>query len=162
MAKHLRDVLREAWEAAGKAHHRRHVPKHFTAAGAREYGYQPRQGERGSSSRKSFRRSYTGQKLRKWGHTLPLVWSGDSLRRSKIEDVRATSKGVRVVLHTPRFNLRPPGRKENMSAEVQRVSLREHRFLTDLVGKRIEREMNLIRQVSVHGVGRQSLAGAVA
>lgn len=91
----LNNITRGAWHLVGIKWHRDFRPKHFTHAGAREYGYQPRQG------------SYTRQKLHKHGHTRPLEYSGQSRRRTSIRDVRATSQKVRIVMNAPALNLRP-------------------------------------------------------
>lgn len=85
-------ILARCWNAAGEYWHREILPKHFTHAGATEYDYQGR-------TPKHLRR-----KLRKYGHTYPLVFSGD-LKRDVLRtlDVRSDQKGARVVLHGPRY-----------------------------------------------------------
>lgn len=65
--------------------HTKYLPKHFTRAAYREYGYMPRQGEPGypfldSKGRKiGFKKSYTGRKLAKYGHTNPFVYTGRTM-----------------------------------------------------------------------------------
>ena len=65
--------------------HTKYLPKHFTRAAYREYGYMPRQGEPGypfvdKKGRKiGFKKSYTGKKLREKGHTNPYVYSGQMM-----------------------------------------------------------------------------------
>jgi len=86
-----RGLLKLAWLAAGRLWHERILPKHFTRQGATAYGYQPRSA------------AYMRHKGKRWGHQKPLVFRGDLDREVKrIRDVRATSKGSRVVLHGPR------------------------------------------------------------
>lgn len=71
----------------GRLWHRFLLPKHFTHAGATEYGYAPRT------------RLYTLRKRKKWGHTYPLVWSGATKQAAlRTQDVKATSKGAVVTL----------------------------------------------------------------
>lgn len=90
-------LLREGHERAARYWHRVFMPKHFTVAGAREYGYQPRSGElgpggvpmeppripskRASSSgapRMIANPKYAWRKRRQKGHGRPNVWSGRS------------------------------------------------------------------------------------
>ncbi len=56
---------KESLDAALKWWHTRALPRHFTAAGARLYGYSPRG------------KNYSKRKAQKYGHQLPLVLSGD-------------------------------------------------------------------------------------
>ena len=97
------DVQREAFRGMGVKWHRDYLMTHFTHAGATEYGYRPRQGDRQSPTDRSFRRTYTGRKLRRYGHTYPLVLTGLSRAQARTRDVRATRTGVRVVLHMPPY-----------------------------------------------------------
>ena len=99
-------LARECWIAMGEHWHREMRAKHFTHRGASEYGYDKRQGEGRSPGDKGFLRTYTGRKLRRFGHTYPLVWSGASRTLSAIRDVRATRDGSRVVMNTPTLNFR--------------------------------------------------------
>lgn len=130
--------------------------KHFTTAGASEYGYTPRQGERGNAGLKGFRRSYTGRKLRLKGHTRPLVYSGQSENLTKIKDVRATAtkeeaKG-RVVIHAPTFNRKGKGSRCDMRAEIQTISAPETVILAQVAGSGIARRYKAIRdsQTTTH------------
>jgi len=92
-----REMFRAAWEQVGFFWHERFRPKHFTRAGARQYGY--------PAAAKNVR--YEFIKLRKMGleparqnlgYTRPLVYTGDSETLSQIRDVRPTSGGVKIVL----------------------------------------------------------------
>jgi len=117
--------LKRAYFLLGLWWHTKCRPKHFTRAGAREYHYTPRQGERGSASenaRRGFRSTYTGQKLRRMGHTLPLVWSGLSRAMTAIRNIRASFKGVKVVLNAPTLNYRRPGSPIDKRREMTTVS----------------------------------------
>jgi hypothetical protein len=85
----VKDAIRAAMQGMGVHWRRRFLPKHFTHAGAREYGYHPRAGEKGSH--RKYYGSYTHQKLRKMNHTLPLVYSGEMRRQALfgLQKVRA-------------------------------------------------------------------------
>jgi len=122
MKRELRRIILAANATIGYHHLRYNVPKHFTQAGAREYGYTARKGEGMSTSDKGFWKSYTGQKLRKMHHTKAMVWSGESERRSRQQDIRATSNGVRIVLHTPALAMQNPDSAVHMAEEMCTVS----------------------------------------
>jgi len=115
-------------------------PKHFTKAGASEYGYAPRQGERGSG--KAFRRSYQGQKLAIKGHTLPLVYSGESKDLTEIRDIRLlpAGRGVRVSVGRARgLNRRHKSSKIRMADEMTTISEKEGVILVRILNKFIGR-----------------------
>lgn len=134
------EMKRETFREMGELWHREMRPKHFTHAGAREYGYAPRKGEAGNRHRKGFKRSYTGIKLRLVGHTRPLEFSGEGRRLSRIQDIRVTSKRVRVIL--PRkFNFRNPHSRVNMREELTTISEREERELVAAADRDIGRRL---------------------
>lgn len=142
MAKELRPAQKNGFEIIGKVWHKNSRPKHFTKAGAREYGYTPRVGDRGSGRR--FHGSYTEEKLKSFGHTKPLVFTGLSERFTRVEDVRTTSKGGRVVMNAPAFNFRNPNSKIDMRAEMTEVSSAEQSGLVELYDGALDRMLNRI------------------
>ena len=144
MRKEFRKVTRKAWMSAGIWWHSQIRPKHFTPAGAREYGYTPRQGERMSTGRR-FPRTYTGRKVREHGHRNPLMFTGQSRLFTRLRDVRATSKGVRVVMRAGNLRLRPPGGKIDMADELTRFSRADERAVGRVFQQTMNREMNAIR-----------------
>jgi hypothetical protein len=102
--------------------------KHFTHAGAREYGYTPRVGEAGSG--RKFAGSYTERKLKKHGHTRPLEFSGETRRRAaQTPNVRATSKSARLRLDVPALNFKHPKSKVLARSEMIRISPAEQVIL---------------------------------
>ncbi|MFQ5414658.1 MAG: hypothetical protein ACE5E6_09395 [Phycisphaerae bacterium] len=148
MKRELNKLTQKGLEAIGLWWHRAMRPKHFTHAGAREYGYLPRVGERGNPGEKGFRRSYTGQKLRKFGHTNPLEFTGESKTLARIRDVRANSKRVRIVIHANKFNFRNPHSKINMREEMTTVSTREQKQLVRLFDRFLGRLLNNIKRTT--------------
>jgi len=105
------EIEKPSWTAVGLFHKRQHVEKHFTPAGAAEYGYAPRS------------RKYTEKKRRKFGHDLPLVFTGQLKANCRVPEIRATSKGVKVVLRgSQKANLRNPRSRANMADELRVVS----------------------------------------
>lgn len=130
-------IHKEMWRSLGEHWHRYQRPKHFTKAGAQEYGYAPRSGDPGRTHPKGFHRSYQGRKLRRFGHTLPLVYTGLSRNLTRVRDVRPTSKGVRVIMRAPALNLRPKGGRINMRNELINISRRDARALVSVGERRL-------------------------
>jgi hypothetical protein len=109
--------------------------------GAREYGYQKREGERGTAGSEKFKTSYTGRKLRRFGHTRPLVLTGESMRLAAIRDVRSTSKGAKVVIHARVLNFRP-----HMRREMTMISLKERDRMVKFLDLLIDRMLKGIKR----------------
>lgn len=149
MKREANAIHRGAAQEMGYYWHANFRAKHFTTAGATEYGYAARQGERGNIGRRGFKRSYTGRKLTRFGHTKPLVWSGDSEALSRIRDVRAVAKSGaavgRVVIHASKLNFRPSGGKINMREEVTKISAGEAPILVGVAEKYLNEKYQAIR-----------------
>lgn len=149
MAREANDIHRDVAREMAITWHDRYVRKHFTQAGASEYGYTPRAGERGTG--KAFRKSYTGRKLARFGHTRPLVFSGASLVLvlASRNNVRATAtKGeARAVLrmNAPALNWRNPRSRIDMRDELTRVSAAENVDLANTTEERMQQRYAAIR-----------------
>lgn len=140
----LNVIMKRAWYYIGVYWHRFFRPKHFTQAGAREYGYKPRRGQRGSGFG-LFKESYTGRKLKKWGHTNPLVWKGLARDLTAIQDVRPTSKGVRIVMGAAqKLNWRHPKSDIYMAEEMRRVSIGERKVLIRIFDRFMDKAIKAI------------------
>jgi len=131
----LNNIKRAAFYRLGDYWHRKLRQKHFTVAGAREYGYTPRQGEAGTKGARDFWRSYTGRKLRTMGHRRPLVYTGESRDRSKAARIVAKATRSRthvaVRMNVPGLNRRYAGSKINMAEELRTISAAEEVELRD-------------------------------
>lgn len=113
-----RDV---AWEFHSNYRDKRFTPEHAIAA-----GYTRRKGEMIPRDTKAFRQSYTGRKLRMFGHTNPLQFTGDTRRAVKWASVSSTSKGGKAAYSGARvFNFRPPRSKVRMGEEFRRITPQE-------------------------------------
>lgn len=130
-------IHKEMWRALGEHWHRYQRPKHFTRAGAAEYAYAPRSGDPGRPHPKGFFRSYQGRKQRRFGHMLPLVYTGLSRNLTRLRDVRPTGKGVRVVMRAPALNLRPRGGHIHMRDELTTISQRDAKALVNVGERRL-------------------------
>jgi hypothetical protein len=137
-AREANNINRDAAAEVALTWHDRYVRKHFTNAGATEYRYTPRAGERGSG--KAFRKSYTGKKLLSKGHTRPLVFSGESYVRvlgSRTNITSTARRGeaqARLRMNAPALNFKNPRSSIDMRDELTRVSDPEQDELT-IVGR---------------------------
>lgn len=118
MRKQLGEVRRTTWDAMGSHWHRNIRPKHFTVAGAREYGYRERT------------KGYMKMKQRKYGHQLPLVMTGQSRRATQIGRITATKDRVRVTMTAPRLNWSRGQTKPR--EELTRISMRDRDVLVNV------------------------------
>lgn len=134
---------KETYEEMGLYWVDEHLPKHFTHAGAREYHYTER--ESFESGIRSFNRSYQGQKLRKFGHTLPLMKTGAGMRRLRVRDVRPTKDGATVVLNAPVFNLSNKYSRVDMRAELTAISDRDELELQETGDDAFQGRIDAIR-----------------
>lgn len=148
-------IARETGQFVGQYWHRKFRPIHFTNAATTRYGYALRQGERGSAfyEQKGFRRSYTGQKLRRFGHTRPLEWTGDSKRRTEIENIRSTYRAgivrVRVIMNAPTLNYRRWPSSPDMRKELTTVIPEELAEMAEAATGFLRDRLELIRQSQV-------------
>lgn len=129
LQRELNNVSRETARTMGQVWASRFRAKHFTNAASSEYGYTPRQGEAGRPGRRGFAQSYTGRKLRIFGHTRPLVKTGESEQQTRSPRIEATATRAeakcRVVMNAPGFNRRYAGSPIDMRKELTTVSQAE-------------------------------------
>jgi hypothetical protein len=148
MGKIMREALKAGYEAAGIWWHRECRPKHFTRAAYALYQYTPRMGESGTGTR-IFKNSYTGRKLKKFGHTNPMVYTGVSQQLTRVRDVRATSKGVRIVMSAPALNFRPKGGRINMVNELrERFTADEISMVAKIIDGVIDNKLKTANETS--------------
>jgi len=138
----INDVLRQAFMAAGQHWGRHFLMKHFTRAGAREYGYEPRKGENARPGSKRFKR-IAGPEEKRMGQILPLVYSGQLRRAAAYYRVTAaaTSKRVYTTVTLPQahgFNRLD----EKYRGDISRISDAELKVLTELINARIASGLN--------------------
>lgn len=145
-------VKRAAWTQTGIGWHEFLRPKHFTKEGAAEYGYAPRSGETGRI-KKNFWRSYTGRKQKKYGHTLPLVLSGELRDRSRTASISATATATQSVCRVRlpganKANFRNPKSPANldMRDELTRISAAEGEQLAVDLDRHMQREFDQLRE----------------
>jgi len=145
MRKVYTKARKEGWTSTGKLFHEEMRDKRFTKEHARTARYRKRSGEEFESNKesKAFRQSYTGQKYRKFGHTRPLEYTGETRRLVRTANISSTSKGGRVKYPGARkLNFRNPHSSIQMSKEFRKLTGAEKRTLAKQYDKVIDREMN--------------------
>ena len=90
-------LSKDAWDGAGYHWGEEFREKHFTEAGAAEYGYRRRTAK------------YEKRKERLYGHRRPLVYTGESEQRSGAYTVRTQRNGVTVSMSVPAINFSKRG-----------------------------------------------------
>ena len=150
LSREMQRIRRLTFHEMGTVWHATMRPKHFTHAGAREYGYEPRKGQPGSGSpvkgERGYYGTYTGRKELKKRHTLPLVYSGQSRILASIGTVVSTFKGCRVKMPTRALNFRPHGGRINLRDEMTRISEREAAVLMKIANKNLKGLVTNLRQ----------------
>lgn len=149
------NIMTAVWDKAGRTWHREYRPKHFTTAGAREYGYVPR--SKGYMLRKAkgyvAREKKGGPGILMSGHQRPLVWTGISEKAAERLSLKSTSQGVTVHVPAPRLNWRPGGGTMNLADEMTRISEGEGRDITKFVEETLTRAMESQPGVTVRRIG---------
>ncbi len=131
-----RSLLKEAWRHAGVHWHQTLMPKHFTVAAEKEYGYQSRDG------------AYTRRKVRLFGHCKPLVFRGDlEAACRRVMDVRENATGgeggAAVFLHGPKhlyqYRTYKFGKQPDKAAELSAFSSGDKEAITVVLDRRLDR-----------------------
>lgn len=133
-------AVKSALAAAATEWHQKYYAGHFTKAGAARYGYVKRKGELIAPGAKPFKRSYTGRKLKKFGHTDPLKYTGETYQLGKVAKIKATRKESRVLLPVG-LNRKHPKSQIRMRDEATRVLPEEARYLREIAEAEAERSL---------------------
>jgi hypothetical protein len=135
---------RVAWEETGKHFHRHNRDARFTSEHADKAGYTRRKGEGMSRSSKEYRRSYTGRKEARFGHTRPLELTGETRRLARSAMVTGTTKAVQIKYSGARkFNFRHPKSQINMSREFRTVAAYEVPALAQVFDSSLDQALKL-------------------
>lgn len=139
--KEIRASLKKSWENAGRFFHLNLRDKRFTREHALKAGYAPRKGEASGTGSKGFFKSYTGRKLRRFGHTRPLEFTGETRSAMRAASITSTSNGAKVSYSGARkFNYKNPFSSPtmNLNAEFRTILPDEAK----LIAKEIESEID--------------------
>jgi hypothetical protein len=122
LRKQYQQASSESWKDVGAEFHSQMRDKRFTHAHATKAGYEPRVGSNMQPGQKGFWRSYTGRKLRKFGHTRPLEFTGETRRAVSLASISSSRAGVKVAYPGARkFNFSTKHTNVRMADEFRRV-----------------------------------------
>ena len=148
----INQIAREVANDVGMFWHRNYLDKHFTPAGAREYGYTPRNGDRGSGRR--FAGSYTERKYKLFGHRNPLEYTGQSRLWLKTPRLRVTATQgqarLRILLGAPNFNRFAKGGRYgssmvDLTRDITAVTDKEVQEMTQFAGDQFMQKYRSLR-----------------
>lgn len=130
---------RQAWYEVGVYWHthlreRRFDPQHQRAA-----GFALRRGQGMPRDSKGYRRSYTGRKERRFGHTHALEYTGDTRRNIRAANISSTGNRSRIAYPGARtFNYRHPKSRIRMFDEFRRMLPEEIEELAEYYDSRLD------------------------
>lgn len=135
---------KSAWADTGVRWHSDFRDLRFRADHARRAGYLRRKGEGMPFGSKAWKRSYMGQKYRKFTHQRPLEFSGDTRRAvASMPSLTSTSNGVKVRYSGARtLNYKHPRSRINMAEEFRRTLPEEANSLTRTYDNRLDEGLN--------------------
>ena len=144
--RNFKDASKKAWQEAGEFWHHDILRKHFTQSGADEY--------RAAATAREYKKrtdGYLKRKLRKVGHSIPLVFSGNLMRsvlsQAQIRVVgdggkragraKITLRGPRYLyLHRKRFN------DADKAAELRIITGKEGKRIAQLMDEVLTLELD--------------------
>lgn len=119
------ETMKAVYHTGAEHWFERFSQRHFTAQGARLYGYAPRS------------KKYMERKKREKHHNHPLVWSGASRVLATIKKIRSTRTGGKAVIAARGLNRPHKYRKFKMSEEAVRLTENETRSIVATMRKRL-------------------------
>lgn len=136
----FRAAAKEAYKAAIEHFHQEMRPLRFTAAHGKEAQYRLRKGEELPYGSKAFWRSYTGRKVRKFGHKRPLEFTGFTKRQSRMVTITSTSNQGKG-----RYNVRVLNFHPDLAAEFRRILPREAKQMGRVFDARLDKRLDADR-----------------
>ncbi len=142
MRKAYSAAARAAWFATALRFHTVYRDRRFTEEHAREAGYARRKGELLARGSKAFQRSYTGRKLRLFGHTRALEFSGETRNKMRAASISSTrTMGKAAYPGASKFSFRHPKSKIRMQEEFRRILPREADELGQYFDEQLDAEL---------------------
>ncbi|QDV81429.1 hypothetical protein [Planctomycetes bacterium TBK1r] len=140
-----------SYRETGDHFHEKMKDRRFTQEHARLAGFLPRAGELESRTSDVFKKSYTARKLRMFGHTDPLVYTGKTKRSTEtvktdvISSILTDGDGIGEVKVTyPQakgFRRRSAYTQIDMRSEFSRVTPHEHKELGGVFAASIKKHI---------------------
>lgn len=134
IGKFLRREVQKALGLVGMEWHQKTLPKHFDLGAVGRYRYQKR-GEK-----------HQAAKLRKFGHSRPLVFTGAlAAQVMRMGRVTATGKGVRIVMKGPKYlyQRRKDYKQPDKAAELTATTQPELRAIAQSLHARLKRSLGV-------------------
>lgn len=118
--------------------------RRFTTAHAAAAGYTQRKGEGLPRGSKAWKRSYYGQKERRYKHNRPLEKSGKTRDKLRSGGRRTSTRDKARISYSQAsvFNFRHPKSMVRMSDEFTRVLPEENEQMAHVYDSRLDRELN--------------------
>jgi len=130
MARRLNGMKNNSWVDAATLFHVEMRDRRFTHAHATAAGYTKRS------------RKYEKRKLKKWGHTYPLQFTGKTRRDVRAAQISTTSNGAKVAYAGARvFNFRNPKSQVNMAVEFTTILPSEANELASEFDKSLDKQL---------------------
>lgn len=122
---------KDSWQETGLHFHTEMSDDRFTHKHATLAGFATRT------------KKYQSTKLKKFGHTNPLEFSGETRRRARTANITANSKGVSVRYGVNKLNFRNPKARIpiNMADEFRRVTQPEATTLVGVFDRALDRRL---------------------
>lgn len=150
-------LLRAALAAGAELWIDKFIPFHFQKKAFSRYGYKKRKGMEFARGTKAFRDSYTGDKLRRKGHIIPLVFSGNTRNLAKQSEARPIARRVDVITRAPTLNLRNSNSDINMREEFQTFTPAELEAMARAMDRKFQLDLNAARVRGVRQIGAKAL-----
>lgn len=149
MRKAFNAAARVAWLATAMLFHSDYRDRRFSEAHAKEAGYGARKGELIPRGTRAFTRSYTGRKLRLFGHTRPLEFSGKTRNQMRSANISSTSNMGRAAYPgASKFSFRHPKSKIRMQDEFRRILPQEAEELGQYFDEQLDAELKKLDNAS--------------
>lgn len=129
----IRQAVKTTLGEVGLDWHRNTLPKHFAETAAVSYRYQKRKPK------------YEAEKLRRFGHNRPLVFTGAlSAQVMRLARITYTGKGVRVTMKGPKYlyQRRKDYKQPDKAKEITATTTGELRTLDASVHGKLRRRLN--------------------
>ncbi len=147
MRRAFREASKRAWYDTAMMFHTHLRDLRFTEAHARAAGYIRRKGELLPRGSKAYRRSYTGIKERRFGHTRPLEFTGQTRQNVKMVNITSTSNGGKAAYRgASKFSFRPPKSQIQMSEEFKRLLPEEMEQLAQFYDQQLDFYWGLVAE----------------
>lgn len=130
-----------AWYAAALHFHTELRDRRFEEDHQRAAGFALRKGQGMAKGSKAYRRSYTGRKEARFGHTRALEFTGETRKAVRSASISSTSNRGRAAYRgASKFSFRHPKSRIRMQDEFRRLLDSEIRELAEVYDRELDKE----------------------